>query len=258
MLRLVNDEETMMMTPDRERPVIQARTIGWPIGTRVALLFCLGSAPPFTLAAERDLDAHEHGAATLDIALDGARLYLDLGGPADNVLGFEHAPSNDAQRALVAEADRVLGTDGIFVANAEAGCTLEEAMVDIALPETPEDGEHDADHEDDHDGEHDADHADEHDADHEDDHDGEHDGEHDADHDGEHHGEHGDEATHSEFTVAHVLLCDDPAALRTVTTTLFEDFEGFVDIDVQLIGPGGQDGADLTADRPVLALESIL
>jgi len=264
------------------------------------MLLGVGAVSPAVLAAERERDAHEHGTASLDIALDGDLLYLDLDSPADNVLGFEHAPSTDEQKAAVAEAESVLGTDGVFVADAAAGCTLQEASIAFSFSE--EDDDHDDHDEDDHDADgheeegheeegheedgheeegheedghdadgheeegheedgHDADdheeeghQEDDHDADgHEEDDHGEEDG-----HDDEH-ADHGDEAgTHSDVTVGQVLACTDPDALRTITTTLFDQFGGFRNIDVQLVGPGGQDGASLTADRPSVELEPIL
>ena len=194
------------------------------------------------------------------------------------MLGFEHAPSTDEQRATVAEAERLLGSAELFVPSAAAGCALEEAMVDIALPESGhEDGDHDHGHDghddadgDAHDEEHDEEHDEKHDHGHDDDdadgdaheeghsdaHEEGHGEDHEEAHSGEH-DEHEDGETHSEMTAGYVFACDDPAALDELATTLFERFDGFVDVDVQLVGPGGQDGARLTADDATVSLESI-
>lgn len=48
--------------------------------------------------------AHEHGHVTLDVALDGGTLALEWSAPALHVIGFEHAPRNEAERAQVAAA----------------------------------------------------------------------------------------------------------------------------------------------------------
>ena len=238
---------------------------------------------------ERELDAHEHGAAALDIVLDGASLYIDLRTPAANVLGFEHSPETPEQREAVEAVRAVLETGEPFVPDASGGCTLDGAEVDIALAD--EEHGHDEHGDEDHDAHGDEDeHGDEdHDAhgdedEHgEEDHDahgdeGEHgDEDHDAhaeesghgddDHDAhgdehddeEHHDEHADAdgETHSDIEVSYVFLCDAPEALGGVATTLFERFDGFEDIDVQLVGPGGQTAAELTAENPRVSFDAV-
>ncbi|HIZ50807.1 MAG TPA: DUF2796 domain-containing protein, partial [Candidatus Pseudomonas excrementavium] len=42
--------------------------------------------------------AHQHGVGTLDIVIEGQQLLLELSTPAGDLLGFEHAPRNQAQR----------------------------------------------------------------------------------------------------------------------------------------------------------------
>ena len=272
----------------------RARTAARPAPSRAFALAAILSpsllAP--ALAAERELGAHEHGAALLGITLDGERLYVDLDTPADNVLGFEHAPSSDAQRETLAAARRELESGALFVPAEAAGCTLESGDADIELAEG--DGEahaageehgHDEDEEHAAGEEHGHGEDEEHAAgeEHGHDEDGEHaageehghgeDGEHAAgeehghDEDGEHaageehghdeHEEHAGEGTHSDIVASYVYLCDDPSALDVMATTLFETFEGFEEIDVQLVGPGGQGAAELTPGNAAIALEPI-
>ncbi len=50
------------------------------------------------------LGAHEHGVGTLNVALDGPTLELDLDGPSVNLVGFEHIATTDADKAKVASA----------------------------------------------------------------------------------------------------------------------------------------------------------
>jgi hypothetical protein len=49
--------------------------------------------------------AHEHGKVTLNLAVDGRALILELDAPAANVVGFEHAPRTSSERAAVTNAD---------------------------------------------------------------------------------------------------------------------------------------------------------
>lgn len=78
---------------------------------------------PVSAAETREHGAHVHGTARLDIAFVEGELALDLYSPAMNIVGFEHAPGNEAQRGdlkdaltMLRDADRVFG-----VADA-AGC----------------------------------------------------------------------------------------------------------------------------------------
>jgi hypothetical protein len=74
--------------------------------------------------------AHEHGAVKLDVAVDGARLQLTMEAPLDNLLGFERAPRNDAERKAAADVlARLRAPAGLFNADAAAQCTLSSAEV---------------------------------------------------------------------------------------------------------------------------------
>ncbi|TBV11496.1 DUF2796 domain-containing protein [Stutzerimonas kirkiae] len=87
---------------------------------------------PLTLAHAHDHDhdhdslgTHEHGVATLDIALEGERLDIALNSPAINLIGFEHQPGNDSERATLAQArQQLLAPDRLFALPQQAGCTL--------------------------------------------------------------------------------------------------------------------------------------
>ena len=76
-------------------------------------------------AAQVASQAHVHGVARLDIAVDATRISLQLASPMDNLLGFERAPRTDAERrqsdALVA---RLRAADTLFRIDPAAGCTL--------------------------------------------------------------------------------------------------------------------------------------
>lgn len=56
--------------------------------------------------------AHQHGVAKLEVAVDGANLSLHLESPLEGLLGFEHAPRSNKERATVAEMRRKLADAG--------------------------------------------------------------------------------------------------------------------------------------------------
>ncbi len=75
-------------------------------------------------AAEiRKHDVHVHGTARLDIAFVDGVLALDLNSPAMNIVGFEHAPGNEAQRGELKDALTALRDAGrMFGVTDAAGC----------------------------------------------------------------------------------------------------------------------------------------
>jgi hypothetical protein len=101
----------------------------------------------------RSHGAHVHGVAQLNVAVDADSLLVELDSPAMNLVGFEHPPHTDEERAAITAA-RARLEDGaaLFVPNAEAECVQISSQVTLDL------GEHD-----DHEHEHEAGHEDEHD-----------------------------------------------------------------------------------------------
>lgn len=78
--------------------------------------------------------AHEHGAATLAVAVGTEGLEIMLESPAANIVGFEHAATTDADKQKLADAVKKLEAGAeLFSMNAEAGCTLKSAEVVSAL-----------------------------------------------------------------------------------------------------------------------------
>lgn len=77
--------------------------------------------------------AHEHGAVKLDVAIEGQKLSIEMDAPLDNLLGFERAPRNDAERqaaaAVLARLRAPQQGQPLFRPDAAAQCTLVKAEV---------------------------------------------------------------------------------------------------------------------------------
>ena len=166
-------------------------------------------------AEHGSLGAHEHGAAQLNVVLDGKVLELQLESPAMNLVGFEHAAKSDADKAKVAAAHSQLEQpQALFGLNA-GDCTISKQELESPLF---------------------ADHADTH----------EH--KHDHDHETSHDNEHSD--IHAHYT----LDCQKPEELKQLNLgELFKRFPATEKIQVQLIGPNGQQGLELTPAQPTLS-----
>ena len=189
----------------------------------VAVILAVTLISLATLAAgteRRQLDAHEHGVTTLNMALDDDILALELEGPAMNFVGFEHSPRTPEQKQAIANAvDVIKGGGQLFQPDPGADCALIEAT-----------GRHitDADGHDDHDEEHD-DHGDDHD-------------------------DHEAESRHSEFVGNFRYRCDKPGRLLELRVTVFERFPLTTEVEASFIGPEGQNFKALTAADPVFRL----
>lgn len=205
--------------------------------------------------AQRDLGSHEHGSAFLNVALDDGAVILELETPWNNLVGFEHQPRTDAQHALVDETLAQLNDPQALFVFEGTDCVATDTFIESGL-ESGEHSEHDSDeHHDDedehHDDEHDEEHGDEHhDEEHEAKHDDEH---HDDEHEDEHHDEHKDDAdTHASLLVSYSFNCDDVSQLQTIDVLMLDIWTGFEDLDVQLIGPGGQAALELNPEQSLI------
>ncbi|MDF9903601.1 UNVERIFIED_ORG: hypothetical protein OKW15_001557 [Pseudomonas reinekei] len=160
------------------------------------------------------LGAHEHGVGRLNAALDGKTLALELQSPAMNLVGFEHVATSDADKAKIVAARALLEQPlALFNLPKAAGCVVENQELESPLfGDTP-----DAD--------------DDHDEDAKD----------------EPHHDHSEIHAHYQFT------CATPDALKTLDlANMFNAFPATQKIQVQLIGPSGQQGVDVTAKAAAL------
>ncbi len=161
------------------------------------------------------LGAHEHGVASLNVALDGQTLELQIDSPAMNFVGFEHAAKSDADKAKVAAAKAELEKPIELFGLAAGACQVTKQELDSPLF-----GDHDH-HEDE---AHEHEHADEH------------------------------EHEHSDIEASYELSCKQADALKELDLSeLFKRFPATHKVNVQLIGPSGQQGAELTTAQPRLS-----
>jgi hypothetical protein len=178
---------------------------------RMAALPLLALAACFTTvisAAEhepRHHEAHQHGVARLQVALEGEALDIALQSPAMNIVGFEHPPHDAAQQQRVAEAIALLRRgEVLFLTPAAAQCQLQQAEVESSLL---------AGHD-----EHEAGHMDDHDE---------------------------DGAGHAEFVASYHFHCRNPAALPGMDVALFTHFPATVELEVELLSDRGQMAVEL-------------
>jgi len=182
-----------------------------------------------TLAEEtthRQAGAHVHGKGTLNIAIEGAKLEIELEAPGADIVGFETVAKGDQQKATLDKAKTQLADAlKLFGLPAAAGCKLEKATVET--------------HADDHD------HNEKGEADHKG-------GDHDHDH------EKTDGPQHSEFHATYALECSAPERLTGLSTTYFTTFPGAQSLSVNVATTKGQTQTELTRDKPTLDLTGMM
>ena len=77
---------------------------------------------------------HEHGAATLSIAIDANQLEIDLESPADNIFGFEYVPSTEADKQKIKDAVKQLKEGKtLFTIPEAAQCHLDHIDISSAM-----------------------------------------------------------------------------------------------------------------------------
>lgn len=196
----------------------------------LSLVVAVAVCPPVIQAqTERDLDSHEHGAASINVVIDGKTVFVEFESPWNNLVGFEHSPSTDDQRQAVADAMQILETPAnLFVFNDNAGCQVSSTEVESTLETNAEHDEHEHGHDD---------HKDEH-----------------AGHDD--HADHGED-THSEVVAMYSFDCAKPEKIESVAVKLFDFYSGFESIGYQAAGPSGQTGAALSASDSTLDLSDV-
>jgi Protein of unknown function (DUF2796) len=96
-----------------------------PLILSVCPILAIGVALPAVAEEFEQHGVHEHGKVTLNAALEGTALVIGLDAPAINVVGFEHAPRTDTEKAAVTAAARLLNAgNGLFGFPGEAKCAF--------------------------------------------------------------------------------------------------------------------------------------
>jgi hypothetical protein len=196
----------------------------------ITVVIVLGYRLPQVQAGDqRHHEAHVHGVAHMNIAFERNNLYIELSSPAANIVGFEHHPRTEEQKAAVKTAIESLEAgEKLFALPAGTGGRLVKANVQTDI-------ESDSDHEP---GQtHAHDHAE---------------SDKEAEVEKHQHGEHheaDDHERHSEFKAEYHFVCKTPQKLTLVEVNFFRIFPGIEHIEVQLLTETKQTAVELTANK---------
>jgi hypothetical protein len=192
---------------------------------RFGTLVILTACAVFLSPALRAADAHVHGEARLTAAIDDKALVLTLETPADNLVGFEHAPKNDKERAAIKHMEATLKQgEKLFTPTLAADCRLASATIDSDMLETAA-------------SPHDAHNHNPHDA---------------HDHKAHDHDDDDDDDGHEDVIAEYRFLCANPEHLRTLDAQLFRHFPGIRRLHAEVAAPNGQKAQQLNSEQTLL------
>jgi hypothetical protein len=177
----------------------------------------------------RHHEAHEHGVAHMNVAVEGDHLYIEFTSPAANIVGFEHAPNTDEQKTAVQMAIETLKSGKtLFSLPPGAEGRLAESKVETDIIQ---DSHHEPE----------SAHTHKH---------GETHGE--VQEDTHHHKENHEtkkQEHHSDFKASYRFICKKPEKLGYIDVMLFRIFPGIERIEVQLLTGTKQTAQDLTSKK---------
>ena len=201
---------------------------------------------------ERQLGPHQHGHGSLNLAVEGQTVQMELEVPGVDIVGFEHKAKTAEDRAKMEAAAKTLAQPlALFILPGEAGCKVTAAKVSIVGATEPDDDTHELDH-------HDHTEVEEHEAD-----------EHQAEEHGaderqaderqaEEHEADEHQAEHSEFHAEYALSCSNVAAITAISFPYFEVFPNSAELAVTLITEKGQKAFEVNREHALIDIRGIM
>jgi Protein of unknown function (DUF2796) len=160
---------------------------------------------------------HVHGTGELHVVIEANRLTIELHSPLENLLGFEHAPRTDKQRAAVQSmVEKLKESSKLFRVPIEAECISTTPSIDapvVAQSQARTTGKDGA---------------------------------------GKPPGGSADE--HSNVTAEYEFTCTNTDRIDSIEVNLFDVFPGTKHLKAEVAGPHGQTAKNLSPERRLLKL----
>lgn len=185
-----------------------ARTLVLITGT---LFFIGGSADA---AEKRQAHAHAHGAADLNIVVEGKKVTVEFRSPAEDIMGFEHEAKSDADKK---KRDAAMNTikerfGEMVVFDKKLGCKYQPGEVSLVrTDDDPQDPNHGK-------------------------------------------GDHKKGAEHREVRATHHFICAQEPAGSRVRFAVSKMFPSIRDLKIQVLSGAKQSGAKIQRDKGDVAL----
>jgi hypothetical protein len=190
----------------------------------LGVLFLAGTmATPLSAADEhRELGAHEHGRGTLNIAVEGSKVTMELEVAGMDIVGFEHPAKTRRDKSTIEKAKmQLMAPLTLFKLPAAADCRVTEAKVEVEVGEQDHDAKEEA-----------------------------------AGAKGRNPAAKSD--GHSEFHAQYALQCAAPGQMTAIEFGYFRAFAGAQKLDVNVITAKGQSKFEVTRSNPRLSLAGMI
>ncbi|MFG5038766.1 DUF2796 domain-containing protein [Vibrio cholerae] len=186
----------------------------------------------------RQHEAHVHGQVELNIAQDGHDLLLEITAPGADVVGFEHAPQDDAQKQALEKALETLHhPEKLFALSDKAQCEKREVLIKHTLGGEEYQHSHAYGEGEEHEHQHGE---------------GEHD--HKAHDHKDHEGHDHDEHQHGSFTAQYQFHCEAVDQLKQIDTQWFQYFPSTEKIQANVLTEKQQSALQLNAKQTLIKL----
>jgi hypothetical protein len=196
------------------------------------VLFAVAALPAAAQAPHRELGTHEHGRGTLNIAVEGDKVTMELETPGMDLVGFEHAAKTKREELAVEKARAQLSAPlTLFALPPAADCHVSEINVSLAR------GGHD-------------DVKQEH---------GQEPGQESRQKSGRVGENEANKAEeHSAFHAEYAFVCAVTRAIDGIQFGYFQVFAGAEKLEVNLITPKGQTKFEATREKPNVSLAGMM
>jgi hypothetical protein len=113
----------------RHLPAAAMRIAAFPL----SLCLCL-AAPAWAQSGGAPKKAHQHGIASMGVAVERNRVVVTIDSPLDNLLGFERAPRTDEEKQRAAALVAALKAgETLLRIDPAAGCKLQTVEIDAPV-----------------------------------------------------------------------------------------------------------------------------
>lgn len=184
----------------------------------------------------REEEAHQHGHGSFEMAIEKTAVSINLRVPGDDIVGFEHPPANDQEKAAIDSAKKTLADAlTLFGIPTDAACKVDESNVHTHGYKAGDD-DHDHKHNDAKAGEAKAPPKDAKDGD-----------KHDHDHDHK----------HGSFHAEYKLTCAKPGAITALNFKFFSSFPRSQEIEIVAVSEKSQVKVEATPKSPSVSLRGL-
>ena len=195
---------------------------------------------------KKALKSHVHGHVKLSVVVDKKQAFIELEGPAESFLGFEHRPKTAKEKASWKKLQSIWKekTGDMFSIEKSLNCSFQKKKIALVHEEDDHHDHgkkkhHDDEHKDEHKTAHKDDHKDEHKTAHKDDHKDEH-----KDHHKDEHVAHAKKekksAEHSEIKAEMYLVCKKVLSGSVLNVSLKREFVKAKEVEAHVLLQNGK------------------